>query len=197
MTMTDSSLLLDDSNSQFSSSSLNCDLQTPQTTSWINVPDDNFSHLNYACDNFTPGAEEWLASNEQLLTSQHTQQYIPPPSMVFPTEDDIEGQDDLISFGGAFEFRKTRNSSDVPGQVHPFAHLEMSLVDESKPQIPGLEAGQTMRRFATPRRKNLSADNRQKTAQTRKLTACVRCRMQRIRVRTHTWISGQSPINVS
>lgn len=107
--------------------------------------------------------------------------------MVYPLEDDIEGEDDLISFSGEFGFRKTRNSSDVPGQVNSLTNLEMSLVDQSTPQIPGLEAGQTIRRLiATPRRKFQSADDRQKTAQTRKLTACVRCRMQRIRVRTPT-----------
>jgi hypothetical protein len=182
--MTSSSLLLGNYNSQISSSSLSYGLQTPGTSSGINVLDD-FSHdplySNYACDNFMPGTAEWLASNE-LQVSQYSQPYIPPPSMVYPPEDDIEGEDDLISFSGEFGFRKNRNSSVVPGQLNSLVNVEMSLVDQSKPQIQGLEAGQTARRLiATPRRKFQSADDRQKTAQTRKLTACVRCRMQRIR----------------
>jgi hypothetical protein len=94
--------------------------------------------------------------------------------MGYPLEDEIEGEDDLISFSGEFGLRKTRNSSNVPGLVNSLVSLETSLVGESKQQIPRLEAGQTRRRLiATPRRKFQSADHRQKTAQTRKLTAII------------------------
>jgi len=72
----------------------------------------------------------------------------------------------------------------IPGQENDFENLDMSHVDQTQAKIPASKTGQIPRQLiATPRRKFQSADDRQKTAETRKLTACVRCRMQRIRAR--------------
>jgi hypothetical protein len=130
--------------------------------------------------------------------SQFTEPYLPPSSMVYHPKNDIEDEDDLISFGREFEFHTTHNSSDILNQRHSSDYLEMNHVDQIQTQTPAFKADQTtLRLIATPRRKFQSADDRQKTAQTRKLTACVRCRMQRIRVRIYIQISGPSLIDIS
>jgi len=127
-----------------------------------------------------------------LFMSQYDQPYIPPSSMVYPLEVEVEAEVDLISFNEDFEFEKQRNSSAMRGQVDvgqsedivPTTYLNPIHYSEGKPQMPDLETGQKAQRIiATPRRK-FQADEREKTAQTRKYTACVRCRMQRIRVRS-------------
>jgi len=82
-----------------------------------------------------------------------------------------------------YEFLPTQIPLEISGQRNE--NLDMSHADQSQAQQPASNAGQLARQLiATPRRKFQSADDRQKTAETRKLTACVRCRMQRIRARS-------------
>ena len=111
--------------------------------------------------------------------------------MVYPLEAEVEVDVDLISFDEDYEFGKQQNSSAMRGQsdagqledLVPTAYSNPLDYAEDKSQMPDLETGQKAQRMiATPRRK-FKADDREKTAQTRKYTACVRCRMQRIRVR--------------
>jgi len=118
--------------------------------------------------------------------SQFTEQYLPPSAMVYHSEGIIEPEEDLISFGGELDFQTSLDSSDNVTQHLALGNLESSAstVNQNNAQGSPSNTGQLSRRVnAGPRRKFQSADHRQETAQTRKLTACVRCRMQRVRVR--------------
>lgn len=113
--------------------------------------------------------------------------------MVYHPEHDVEHREDLILFEEDLETHKI--FFDDPNQGNYPRSLESNLVEFNKESTPASRSGQTTQRLTgAPRRKKLLSDDRQKTAQTRKLTACVRCRMQRIRVSIHSQINGPSLI---
>jgi hypothetical protein len=72
--------------------------------------------------------------------SQFTEPYLPPSSMVYHPKNDIEDEDDLISFGREFEFHTTHNSSDILNQRHSSDYLEMNHVDQIQAQTPAFKA---------------------------------------------------------
>lgn len=97
--------------------------------------------------------------------------------MIYPGDeyfDEHVNWDELLCPVSSIQ-RENSGSSEVALTSTDFEHKDQ----EYDPDDNGLTE-----RLAIARRKFHSEDARLKTAQIRKPTACVRCRMQRIRVRT-------------
>ncbi|CAG8961672.1 hypothetical protein HYFRA_00006209 [Hymenoscyphus fraxineus] len=178
MAAADSPLLRHDSMRQVSSSHLTYGIPTLEaSTEFDSFYEPSYSpwllESDFACDNFETNGTGWVLGNKEAFLTQ----YLSPLSMSYYPENGSKDRLDLMSIGKGHGVGGTKGSLDAPGQGQ---YLDTVDSGPSGPNQVPKTSHATQRIIATPRRKLMSSD-RQKTAETRKLTACVRCRMQRIR----------------
>jgi hypothetical protein len=156
-------------------------IQTNNDVDLIDLFANDLLQNDYACNHLVSSADGWLAAMGGLPDLQYTQPVIAPSPMLYPL-DPMNGQQYKISSGGEPDVVNSINHSSLLHQA-----ISSSIIDMNSESHPdGEPSYHDLKEHsqwvgALPRRKFHSTNDRQKTAQTRKLTACVRCRMQRIR----------------
>jgi len=132
-----------------------------------------FQH-GYACDELF---DEWF---QHPVHPQNIQQPAAMQNMIYPGN--------AITFSGDKVYLDAINPNILDSPGLPVQGDLTFLIDQisdnserSTVSEPEENCGET-KSIPTPRRPFQNHRDRQQTAQTRKLTACIRCRMQRIRV---------------
>jgi len=127
----------------------------------------------FACDEFAPGGLQWMDEMDNPTNFPFTQPFGTLEPMTYP--DNLSSEQPLINL----------TDPTVQAATGPL-HMDISRPAEPSHSPFGSDAGADRelsmnQTCPVPRRKFQSAQDRQQTAETRKLTACLRCRMQRIR----------------